>query len=24
VCAPYFVNLNNNIFQFKMLLFLVH
>ena len=24
VCAPYFVNLNNNTFQLKMLLFLVH
>jgi len=24
VCAPYFVNLNNNTFQSKMLLFFVH
>ena len=24
VCAPYFVNLNNNTFQLKMLLFFVH
>ena len=24
MCAPYFVNLNNNTFQFKTLLFFVH
>ena len=24
VCAPYFVNLNNNTYQLKMILFFVH